>query len=215
MEPTDNGLDLGLMEAEDISASSESADDKEKATDTEVSTPKVEKVEPKLVPEEDLNKMKSSFQRREAQMARQIAETQRQAQQMQDYLWQLQASQLPPEQRQLAQYERQVAQEAQRIQEAQQMQASQATALEPVFKEIVIRDFMDEYRGAGVTRQMLERFQDPNDMEAFCKLQREMHRDRQAKARVGKDAVARSTGTATGSKDWSKRSARDLLAEFF
>lgn len=169
----------------------------------------------KLIPETDLNRMKSTFQRREAQMQREMQAMRQQAQQLQDYMWRLQQAQLPPEQQPLADYERRVALEAQRVQEAQYYQAQQAQALEPVFKEIVIRDFLDEYRNVGVSRQMLERFQSPDDMEAFCKLQRDMSRDRNAKARGGRDQVAGSTGAASNPKDWGKKTASELIREFF
>lgn len=144
---------------------------------------------PRMIPETDLNRMRSTYDRQLAQerQARQAQEAQAQAQlaQMQDALskyeeaqFMAQISQLPEEKQQPAMMQRQLqtyAQQAQRAIQAEQAktaaeQARTAQAyqeIEPVAKEWAINKITQQY---GIPRGFIEGFNSPQEMKAAAEI---------------------------------------------
>lgn len=171
----------------------------------------------KFVPADDLNKMKAAFQRRESQAKAELDEIRRQYAETQETLWNIQKQALPPEQQVQADLERAYAQREQALREQQTFQQRQQQALEPVFKEIVIRDMLDQAKAAklNIAREDFEEFESPKDMQAF--LAREMRVAKAAKAKEAatKHNIAAAGGPGNTRKEWLKMDTRQLLGEAF
>jgi hypothetical protein len=134
-----------------------------------------------------------------------------------EQLWRYQVSQLSPEQQQQAIQQRQFQTQQASLQQAAQAQASQMQQLEPVFREMTIRDLSQEYAYAGISKEMLGRFSDPESMEAFCKLMGEQRRAATAQQRApGARAAVAGTGSGAASRtNWMNTPFSQAAAEAF
>lgn len=132
--------------------------------------------------------------------------------------WEAQVRQLPPDQQRVAIAQRRAELTAAQAQQAARAQAQQQQALEPLFKEIVVTKLAQQYAHAGVSTQMLQRFNSPEAMEEFCRV---WASDRRVTANAQRTAAgvdrAASAGSASRSapQSWRGSSLREQLSAAF
>lgn len=160
------------------------------------------------------------------EMAQQVAQAreaaallQREQAQREQAEWEAQVRQLPPELQELAVRERVLGLREQQLQAATQAQQNRQLAWEPIFKQMAVQDLVREYSDAGVRPEDLARFNDPGDMEHFCRIMRERGRQAtlQQRASTGIDRAAGATGApAQGARgSWRSQSLSQQLASVF
>lgn len=132
--------------------------------------------------------------------------------------WEAQVRQLPPDQQRVAIAQRRAELTAAQAQQQARVQAQQQQALEPLFKEIVVTKLAQQYAHAGVSVQMLQRFNSPEAMEEFCRV---WASDRRVTVNAQRTAAgvdrAASAGSASRSapQSWRASSLREQLSAAF
>jgi hypothetical protein len=164
---------------------------------------------PKPAPDPRLSQYEQAMQ----QQAQQIRAHQAQQAQLRDLVWQLQTQGMPPEQLEYANAQRALREEALRVQAAQRQFAAQQQQMEVVYKEIAIRDYYDEGRKFGVTKEDLKECDTPQEMERL--LRRAESRSKQESAKqVTQQGKVATTGGRTARPNWLKMDTREMLEKY-
>jgi hypothetical protein len=133
--------------------------------------------QPKLIPEADLNKLRSTYDKKVAELQRQFEEANRnnaallaQQQELERQIFEMSIAQLPPDEQTKQRESFQIEQERKQMQmalQAEQMQrAFMMQQLEPIFKEVTIQKISETYK---VPRAVIEDEATPAAMEAAAK----------------------------------------------
>lgn len=153
------------------------------------------------------------YERAMQAQAQQLRAHQQQQAQLRDLVWQLQTQGLSPDQREYAEAQRALRDEAVRVQQAQRLFATQQQQMETVYKEIAVRDFLDEGRKFGVSREDLLQCDTPQEMERLVKRAETQHKQTAAKQVSQKGQVATTSGRA-GRPNWLKMDTREMLDKY-
>lgn len=145
--------------------------------------------------------------------AQQLQAHQQQQNQLRDLVWQMQTQGLSPDQREYAEAQRALRDEAVRVQQAQRQFAAQQQQMEVVYKEIAVRDFLDEGRKFGVSRDELNECDTPQEMERMIRRAEARHKQAAAKQVSQKGQVATTSGRA-GRPNWLKMDTREMLDKY-
>ena len=108
----------------------------------------------------------TEYQRALQYQAQQLRAHQAQQAQFRDLVWQLQTQGMPPEQLEYVNAQRALREEALRVQSAQRQFANQQQQMESVYKEIAVRDYLDEGKKFGVTKSDLQECDTPRRWSA-------------------------------------------------
>jgi len=145
--------------------------------------------------------------------AQQLRAHQAQQAQLRDLVWQLQTQGMPPEQVEYANAQRALREEAQRVQSARQQFAAQQQQMEVVYKEIAVRDYLDEGKKFGVTKADLAECDSPQEMERMVRRAEAAHKRASAQV-VTKNGRVAATGGRTARPNWLKMDTREMLEKY-
>ena len=155
----------------------------------------------------------SQYERAMQYQAQQLRAHQAQQSQLRDLVWQLQTQGMPPEQLEYVNAQRTLREEALRVQAAKQQFAQQQQSMETVYKEIAVRDYLDEGKKFGVTRQDLAECDTPQEMERLVKRAEASHKRASAQTVTQTGKVA-ATGGRTTRPNWLKMDTREMLEKY-
>jgi small-conductance mechanosensitive channel len=161
--------------------------------------------QPKLVPETDLNKLRSTYDKKVSDLSKQFDEASKQnaallaqQQEFERQIFEMSISQLPPDQQTKQRESFQIEQERKQMQaalQAEQMQrAFMIQQLEPVFKEVTVQKISETYK---VPRTIIEEELTPAAMEAAAKAY--LKATKQAQGQVRKAAKVDTFESGGGS----------------
>lgn len=155
----------------------------------------------------------SQYEQAMQYQAQQLRAHQAQQAQLRDLVWQLQTQGMPPEQLEYANAQRALRDEAVRVQSARQQFAAQQQQMETVYKEIAVRDYLDEGKKFGVTKADLHECDTPQEMERLVKRAEASHKRASAQTvtQAGKVAVS---GGRTARPNWLKMDTREMLEKY-
>jgi len=172
----------------------------ESPSDTQRSTP---------VPDPRLSQYEQALRAQ----AQQLRAHQAQQSQLRDLVWQLQTQGMPPEQLEYANAQRTLREEALRVQAARQQFAAQQMQMETVYKEIAVRDYLDEGKKFGVTKADLNECDSPQEMERLIRRAEAAHKRASAQTVTTTGKVA-AAGGRTARPNWLKMDTREMLEKY-
>jgi len=155
----------------------------------------------------------SQYERALQYQAQQLRQHQAQQSQLRDLVWQLQTQGMPPEQVEYANAQRTLREEALRVQSAQRQFAAQQQQMETVYKEIAIRDYLDEGKKFGVSKADLQECDSPAEMDRLVKRAESRTKQESAKQVTSTGKVAASGGR-TARPNWLKMDTREMLEKY-
>lgn len=103
----------------------------------------------------------AQYERALQYQAQQQRANQAQQNQLRDLVWQLQTQGMPPDQLEYVNAQRTLREEALRLQAAQRQHVATQQQMESVYKEIAVRDYLDEGKKFGVTKADLQECDTP------------------------------------------------------
>lgn len=155
----------------------------------------------------------TQYERALQYQARQLQAHQAQQSQLRDLVWQLQTQGMPPEQLEYVNAQRTLREEALRLRAQQQQHVATQAQMETVYKEIAVRDYLDEGRKFGVTRADLDECDSPQEMERMVK-RAEAARKREGAKTVTQTGKVAATGGRTSRPNWLKMDTREMLEKY-
>jgi hypothetical protein len=155
----------------------------------------------------------AQYERAMQQQAQQLRAHQAQQAQLRDLVWQLQTQGMPPEQVEYANAQRALREEALRVQSARQQFAAQQQQMEVVYKEIAVRDYLDEGKKFGVTKADLAECDTPQEMERMVRRAEAAHK-RASAPQVTQAGRVAATGGRTARPNWLKMDTREMLEKY-
>lgn len=155
----------------------------------------------------------SQYEQAMQYQAQQLRAHQAQQAQLRDLVWQLQTQGMPPEQLEYANAQRALREEALRVQAAQRQFANQQQQMEVVYKEIAVRDYYDEGRKFGVTKQDLKECDTPQEMERLIRRAEARSKQESAKT-VTQTGKVVASGGRTARPNWLKMDTREMLEKY-
>jgi hypothetical protein len=155
----------------------------------------------------------SQYERAMQYQAQQLRAHQAQQAQLRDLVWQLQTQGMPPEQLEYVNAQRTLREEALRVQAAQRQFAGQQQQMETVYKEIAVRDYLDEGKKFGVSRADLAECETPQEMERMVRRAEAAHKRASAQTVTQTGKVA-ATGGRTARPNWLKMDTREMLEKY-
>lgn len=155
----------------------------------------------------------SQYEQAMQYQAQQLRAHQAQQTQLRDLVWQLQTQGMPPEQLEYVNAQRALREEALRVQSARQQFAAQQQQMETVYKEIAVRDYLDEGKKFGVTKADLAECDTPQEMERLVK-RAEAASKRESAKQVTQTGKVAATGGRTARPNWLKMDTREMLEKY-
>lgn len=155
----------------------------------------------------------AQYERALQYQAQQQRATQAQQSQLRDLVWQLQTQGMPPDQLEYVNAQRTLREEALRLQAAQRQHVATQQQMETVYKEIAVRDYLDEGKKFGVTKADLQECDTPQEMERLLRRAEATHKRASAQTvtQTGKVAVS---GGRTARPNWLKMDTREMLEKY-
>lgn len=132
------------------------------------------------------------------------------SQQMRDLLWQIRLANTPEDQRQGLIAERLGAERMAERQALQEERTQFYRGVEPIMKEVVLNDLLNQFRQYGVTKEELASFEHPQDAVRFGEAMARRHRAVQAQ-KAAPAAQAATTQGAPAPKNWRSMSLAEQL----
>jgi hypothetical protein len=155
----------------------------------------------------------SQYEQAMQYQAQQLRAHQAQQAQLRDLVWQLQTQGMPPEQLEYANAQRALREEALRVQSAQRQFAAQQQQMEVVYKEIAVRDYLEDGKKFGISRDELRECDSPQEMERLVR--RAEARAKQASAQtVTQQGKVATSGGRTARPNWLKMDTREMLEKY-
>lgn len=168
---------------------------------------------PSDVPKSGSDPRTAQYERALQYQAQQLRAHQAQQSQLRDLVWQLQTQGMPPEQLEYVNAQRTLREEALRVQSAQRQFASQQQQMESVYKEIAVRDYLDEGKKFGVSREDLKECDSPQEMERLVR-RAEAASKRQSATQVTQKGKVAAAGGRTARPNWLKMDTREMLEKY-
>jgi hypothetical protein len=140
----------------------------------------------------------------------QLAQAQREQAEMREILWQIKLANTPETERAALVEQRNQQEYLAQRQQVQQERTQFFKSVEPIMKEVVVNELLNQYRHAGVTKEELAAFSTPEDAENYAKAVARRFRTTQAQ-RTATTAQAASTQGAPVSKGWKSMTLSEQL----